>query len=96
LTENGKMTASGIAAVELAKKGGQWNTREALSISEEQVGILISALSGASLALSNFMKMPDSVKRTYTALYLDAKKEGTRVKRLEKIIGRLNENKKPM
>jgi uncharacterized protein YdeI (YjbR/CyaY-like superfamily) len=40
--------------------------------------------------------MPISVKRTYTALYLDAKKEETRIKRLEKIIGRLNENKKPM
>jgi uncharacterized protein YdeI (YjbR/CyaY-like superfamily) len=42
------------------------------------------------------MKMSDSVKKTYTALYLDAKKEDTRKRRLEKIIERLNENKKPM
>lgn len=96
LTESAKMTASGMAAVEMAKKDGQWNTQETGSISEEQVAILISALSGAGLALSNFMKMPASVKRTYTALYLDAKKEETRITRLEKIIGRLNENKKPM
>ena len=96
LTESGKMTAAGMAAVERAKKSGQWNTRQTESIGEEQVGILIDALSGADLALSNFMKMPDSVKKTYTALYLDAKKEETRIKRLEKIIGRLNENKKPM
>lgn len=96
LTESGKMTASGRVAVEQAKKSGNWDTQKAGSISEEQVGILISALSGADLALSNFMKMPDSVKRTYAALYLDAKKDETRIKRLEKIIGRLNENKKPM
>lgn len=90
------MTASGRVAVEQAKKSGIWDTQKAGSIGEEQVGILISALSGADLALSNFMKMPDSVKRTYAALYLDAKKDETRIKRLEKIIGRLNENKKPM
>lgn len=76
LTENGKMTASGIAAVELAKKGGQRNTREALSISEEQVGILISALSGASLALSNFMKMPHSGKKNlYRVVFRCKRKE---------------------
>ena len=96
LTESGKMTASGMAAVERAKKSGHWNTLEGPSIGEEQVGILISALSGADLALSNFLKMSDSAKKTYAALYLDAKKEETRIKRLEKIIGRLNENKKPM
>jgi len=40
--------------------------------------------------------MPMSVKKTYTRLYLDAKKEETRIKRLKKIIERLNENKTPM
>jgi uncharacterized protein YdeI (YjbR/CyaY-like superfamily) len=40
--------------------------------------------------------MPYSVKKTYTALYLDAKKEETRTNRLLKIIERLNDNKKPM
>jgi uncharacterized protein YdeI (YjbR/CyaY-like superfamily) len=78
------------------KKSGTWDTAKAEPITDEQIDILISALSGAELALSNLMKMPISVKRTYTALYLDAKKEETRIKRLEKIIGRLNENKKPM
>jgi uncharacterized protein YdeI (YjbR/CyaY-like superfamily) len=96
LIENGKMTKYGIAAIEQAKKSGTWDTAKAELITTEQIDILISALSGAELALSNFLKMPVSVKRTYTALYLDAKKEETRIKRLEKIIGRLNENKKPM
>ncbi len=90
------MTEYGMAAVEQAKKSGNWDTPKAEPINDEQIGILISALSGAELALSNFMKMPISVKKTYTALYLDAKKEDIRIKRLEKIIERLNENKKPM
>ena len=61
-----------------------------------RISILIDALHGADLALSNFLKMPPSVQRTYTALYLDAKKEETRIKRLKNIIERLNANKKPM
>ena len=96
LIENGKMTKYGLAAIEQAKKNGAWDTAKAEPITDEQINILISALTGAELALSNFMKMSVSVKRPYTALYLDAKKEETRIKRLEKIIGRLNENKKPM
>lgn len=96
LIESSKMTEYGMAVVEQAKKSGNWDTPKAAPINDEQVDILISALSGEELALSNFMKMPISVKRTYTALYIDAKKEDTRIKRLEKIIGRLNENKKPM
>lgn len=96
LIESGKMTEFGMAAVEEAKKSGNWDAPKAKPINDEQVGILICALSGSEIALSNFMKMPDSVKKTYTALYLDAKKEDTRKRRLEKIIERLNENKKPM
>jgi uncharacterized protein YdeI (YjbR/CyaY-like superfamily) len=94
--ESGKMTEYGMAAVEQAKKSGAWNAPKAEPISDEQIGLLISALSGSEPALSNFLKMSASVKMTYTALYLDAKKEDTRKRRLQKIIERLNENKKPM
>jgi hypothetical protein len=40
--------------------------------------------------------MPLSIRKTYTALYLDARKEETRIRRLAAIIGRLNGNRKPM
>jgi uncharacterized protein YdeI (YjbR/CyaY-like superfamily) len=53
-------------------------------------------LSGAEPALSNFLKMPPSVRRNYTGFYLDAKKEEVRINRLKKIIERLNANKRPM
>lgn len=96
LIDTGRMTEYGMAVIEQAKKNGNWDTPKVEPITDEQIAVLLSALSGAELALANFMKMPISVKRTYTALYLDAKKEATRKKRLDKIIERLNENKKPM
>ena len=90
------MTESGFKAIDEAKRIGTWDTVKAEPITEEQINLLINALSGAELALANFLKMPLSVRRTYTAFYLDAKKEDTKVKRLQRIIERLNENKKPM
>ena len=96
LIENGKMTEYGMMAIKQAKREGTWDMPKQEPISGSQIEILTDALKGAEPALSNFMNMPLSVRRTYTALYLDAKKEETRIKRLEKIIERLNENKKPM
>ena len=96
LIDNGTMTEAGQAVIDQAQKTGTWDRPRPAPISETQIEILTKALSGAEKALANFLKMPLSVKRTYTALYLDAKKEDTRKKRLEKIIERLNENKKPM
>ena len=96
LIENGKMTEYGTRAVEQAKRDGTWDMPKQAPISDSQIDILTTALQGAQPALSNFMRMPLSVRRTYTAMYLDAKGEETRIRRLEKIIERLNENKKPM
>ncbi len=96
LIENGRMTEYGIMAIEQAKRQGTWDMPRQAPITDRQIEVLTDALKGAEPAFSNFMKMPLSVRRTYTALYLGAKKEETRIKRLEKIIERLNENKKPM
>ncbi|PKM49691.1 MAG: hypothetical protein CVV02_14545 [Firmicutes bacterium HGW-Firmicutes-7] len=96
LLENGMMTEFGIHAIEQAKKDGTWYAPKGEPITDEQVDVLISVLEGVEPALTNFLKMSPSVKRTYAALYLDAKKENTKIKRLSKIIQRLNENKKPM
>ncbi|GAB6109472.1 YdeI/OmpD-associated family protein [Fusibacter bizertensis] len=96
LIDNGRMTEFGVMAIEKAKKSGRWDAVKDEKITDEQVNDLIAALQGSELALTNFLKMSPSVKKTYTALYLDAKKEETRIRRLNKIIERLNENKKPM
>jgi len=96
LIEQGLMTDAGRAAIRCAKEDGTWDTPKRPAITDEQVNGLIQLLQGHEPALSNFLKMSPSVRRTYTALYLDAKAEATKVKRLQYIVGRLNENKKPM
>jgi uncharacterized protein YdeI (YjbR/CyaY-like superfamily) len=96
LIKQGRMMPPGYEAIERAKKEGMWDASKGKSITDKQVQILIDALQGRQPALSNFMNMPPSVRRTYTAFYLDAKKEETRMRRLEKIAERLDQNLKPM
>ena len=96
LIADGAMTAAGRAAIAQARKAGTWDRPKLEPVSEAQVGILTEALSGAEKALTNFLNMSPSVRKTYTRFYLAAKKEDTRKTRLERIIERLKENKKPM
>jgi uncharacterized protein YdeI (YjbR/CyaY-like superfamily) len=96
LIAQGQMTNPGFAAIEQAKKDGTWDIPKAESISDEQIAILTELLKDYEPALTNFQKMSRSVKATYTALYLDAKQEDTKKRRLAQIVSRLNENKKPM
>lgn len=96
LIESGKMTSAGITAIEQAKKSGTWEIPEASPVTDEHIKTFTFALTGAEPALTNFLKMPPSVRRTYTAFYFDAKQEETRKRRLQQIITRLNENRRPM
>jgi uncharacterized protein YdeI (YjbR/CyaY-like superfamily) len=96
LAAEGAMTPAGQAAIAQAQKMGTWDRSKPAPVSEAQIGILTEALSGTGKALTNFVNMSPSVRRTYTGFYLAAKKEDTRKKRLERIIERLKENKKPM
>ena len=96
LIESDGMTEAGHAAIAQARKAGTWSLPKPAPISDAQVQMLVQALQGTGLALANFQNMPPSVRRTYTAVYLSAKKEDTKNRRLETIIARLKENKKPM
>jgi uncharacterized protein YdeI (YjbR/CyaY-like superfamily) len=96
LIAEGAMTDAGQAAIAQAKEKGTWDKPNLEPISEVQIGILTDKLSGSGNALTNFLNMSASVRRTYTAFYLSAKSEDTRKRRLEQIIERLKENKKPM
>lgn len=92
----GAMTEAGYEAITHARKGGTWDRPRPAPVSETQIAVLTAALAGSAKALTNFRNMPPSVRRTYTAAYLGAKKEQTRKRRLDRIIERLNENKPPM
>ena len=97
LMKSSRMTEHGLAAIEHAKQTGAWDAASSRPVvSDAQVEVLVKALQGADLALSNYLKMPPSVRRTYAMAYLDAKKDETRVRRLAWIVERLNANKRPM
>ncbi len=96
LISEGAMTDAGRAAITQARELGTWDKPKLEPISDAQVEILSDKLSGSGNALLNFLNMSASVRRTYTAFYMDAKSEDTRKRRLEQIIERLKENKKPM
>lgn len=96
LTERGLMTPAGLAAVEAAQSDGCWDTPADPATVSDQADVLDALLRGHEPAYANWSRMSPSVRRTYTNFYLDAKTEQTRARRLERIIGRLDQNLKPM
>jgi uncharacterized protein YdeI (YjbR/CyaY-like superfamily) len=96
LRGKGLMTPLGEKAVEAGVNNGAWDAPKREPITEEQVAALAEKLSGHSPAYENFMNMPPSVKRTYTGAYLSKKSDEARQRELERIIGRLDQNLKPM
>lgn len=96
LIKRGLMTHSGLDAISCAKRNGLWENSKRNSVSDEQILTFKQLIQSNELAYTNLLAMSDSVQRTYTLFYLDAKSEKTRQTRLEKIIDRLNKNLKPM
>lgn len=96
LIKSGQMTEHGLNVISRAKKDGTWDAPAGNPITQEQIDVFYTAISGNVTALENFRKMPLSVKKQFTGLYFDAKKEDTRIKRLEKLVGLLEQNKRPM
>jgi uncharacterized protein YdeI (YjbR/CyaY-like superfamily) len=92
----GRMTDYGRAKIEEAKKNNCFQARKRLEITEEHINQFISEIKDIEPAYSNFIAMSTSVKRIYTANYLETKSEEARKNRLHKIIERLNQNLKPM
>lgn len=96
LESKGLMTDFGRIKVEEAKKNGMWDAPKPNPISEEQVQMFIELIKDTEPAFTNFISMSPSVRKNYTGLYFDAKSDDGKKRRLEKIIGRLNQNLKPM
>ncbi len=92
----GLMTDSGRVKVEEAKKNGMWAAPKPEPVSEKQVEMLTQLIKEIEPAYTNFMSMSASVKKNYVGLYFDAKSDDAKLRRLDKIIVRLNLNLKPM
>lgn len=96
LEERGLMTEYGRQKTEEAKKTGQWDAVDLMSLGEEHIDELCELIKGYEPANTNFQAMPQSVKKTYARAYFDAKTDAGREKRLAWIVDRLNKNLRPM
>lgn len=91
LLANGKMTAAGLQAVDLAKQNGTWvalDDVENLVIPED----LNIAFEEVPLAKKHFEDFPRSVKRGILEWLLNAKKAETRQKRIKEIVEKAAQN----
>lgn len=96
LEAKGLMTDFGRIKVEEAKENGMWNAPKPEPLSEEQLQMFIELIKDNEPAFTNYITMSTSVRKNYVGLYFDAKSDDAKKRRLEKIIGRLNLNLKPM
>jgi len=96
LAKQGEMTDFGTAKIEEAKKNGQWDAPQPLLVTDAQMLFLSDLLRKYEPAYANYLAMPPSVKRTYARAYFDAKTDVGRDNRLSWMVGRLNQNLKPM
>jgi amphi-Trp domain-containing protein len=90
-----KMTPVGLALVEAAHKSGQWALAAKREIEAKTPPDLLKALSATKKALSNFKKMAPSYKKMYIGWILDAKREDTRKRRIQKVVELAAANTKP-
>lgn len=96
LEERGLMTDFGREKIAEAQKSGEWDAPKPEAITAEQIACVSALLEGREPACANFAAMPLSVKKTYARAYFDAKTESGREKRLAWMVGRLNQNLRPM
>ena len=96
LMENGVITQQGLEAIERARECGSWDNARRVIIGDEQIELFKVIIQPHEPAYTNLLAMSDSVQRTYTGFYFDAKSDKGRQARLEKILDRLNKKLKPM
>lgn len=86
LIKEGKMTKYGLAAIDEAKKNGNWYKNNTPVITREIMDTLRNELKNKTELLPEYDKLSNSVKKTYAFYYSDAKREETRKKRFQIII----------
>lgn len=86
LAEEGKMTQAGLSKVSEAKENGQWEAairREQVKIIPEELEKALQEINGA---LSAYQALPSSRKKRYIYWLQSAKRNETKLKRIQKII----------
>jgi uncharacterized protein YdeI (YjbR/CyaY-like superfamily) len=92
----GRMAAPGLQAVQRAKQGGTWETSQTPAVTAEQVEMFARVIRPFAKAAENYQKIPRSLKKQFAGMYFAAKQETTRQRRLQKLIGLLEQNRRPI
>jgi uncharacterized protein YdeI (YjbR/CyaY-like superfamily) len=91
----GKMTFAGLAAIEIAKKNGNWEAAYTNTAGNEMPSDLKEALEASPSASSNFESFANGYRHTYIRWVNSAKTAETRRKRIAEVVSYSLLNKKP-
>ncbi len=97
LTATGRMREPGLAQVRAAKRDGRWQTPPTEGRGNRVVmpPDLARALRADRVARENFRAFAPSYRRMYAGWVAEAKREDTRRRRIEAVVRRSRENRKP-
>jgi uncharacterized protein YdeI (YjbR/CyaY-like superfamily) len=95
LAAEGRMTKAGLSAVKTARKTGRWQAAYSNQRSSEVPPELACALNADPKAQANFKRLAPSYQRIYAGWVADAKQDQTRRRRIDAVVRRARENRKP-
>jgi len=94
MIREGRMTAVGMAKVNEAKENGEWFKAHAIPKDLVIPAFIEEALAKNKKANENFNRLAESYRKLYVRWISSAKRQETRLRRLEEAIGLLEQNKK--
>lgn len=95
LIEEGRMMPPGFSEIEKAKVNGKWEAAYDSKDPPVMTKDLLNALKSNKTAYENFMAFPNSAKTIYLYWINDAKRDATKQRRIEKVVERAEENRRP-
>jgi uncharacterized protein YdeI (YjbR/CyaY-like superfamily) len=95
LIAEGRMTEAGLAAMRDAKKTGRWQAAYTNRREDRVPPDLVKALRAVPPAWTNFRAFARTYRNMYAGWVADAKRPETRQRRIEAVVRRSLENRKP-
>jgi len=90
-----KMTKAGLEKINFAKKNGLWNKAYTNKKRDKLPSDLEESLHLDKIAWENFQNFANSYRNMYIGWIINAKTDKTRIKRINEVVKRSRENKKP-
>jgi uncharacterized protein YdeI (YjbR/CyaY-like superfamily) len=94
LIASGRMTRAGLAKIQEAKRSGRWDSAYTSKIGERMPLDLKKALMEDRRAWDDFQGFANTYRNMYIGWVNDAKTDGTRRKRIRKVVEQSLQNKK--